>query len=174
MTDSKIEFTQKLLANGVPPRDVAKNLGVSVPTLYRWSCIREPISCGSPILTGRNIIIDPQKLSACDTCSRTSCYTEIQKFGHYSSTVYTNFGHSQPTLTSSITPGLERFSQSPQEFRKDVSQGSEAQSVFLLDECQLEILYISMRGKAQECESRCLLSKTTGLQIFCLCWQEPI
>jgi hypothetical protein len=26
----------KLLTNGVPPRDVAKNLGVSVPTLYRW------------------------------------------------------------------------------------------------------------------------------------------
>ena len=24
------------LANGVPPRDVAKNLGGSVPTLYRW------------------------------------------------------------------------------------------------------------------------------------------
>lgn len=22
--------------NGVPPRDVAKNLGVSIPTLYRW------------------------------------------------------------------------------------------------------------------------------------------
>ncbi len=36
MTDSKIEFAKKLLANGVPPRDVAKNLGVSVPTLYRW------------------------------------------------------------------------------------------------------------------------------------------
>jgi DNA invertase Pin-like site-specific DNA recombinase len=36
MTDSKIESTKKLLASGVPPRDVAKNLGVSVPTLYRW------------------------------------------------------------------------------------------------------------------------------------------
>jgi len=36
MTDSKIESAKKLLANGVPPRDVAKNLGVSVPTLYRW------------------------------------------------------------------------------------------------------------------------------------------
>ncbi len=36
MTDSKIESARKLLANGVPPRDVAKNLGVSVPTLYRW------------------------------------------------------------------------------------------------------------------------------------------
>ena len=36
MTDSKIESAKKLLANGVPPRDVAMNLSVSVPTLYRW------------------------------------------------------------------------------------------------------------------------------------------
>lgn len=36
MTDSKIESAKKLLGNGVPPREVAKNLGVSVPTLYRW------------------------------------------------------------------------------------------------------------------------------------------
>ena len=36
MTDSKIASAKKLLTNGVPPRDVAKNLGVSVPTLYRW------------------------------------------------------------------------------------------------------------------------------------------
>jgi DNA invertase Pin-like site-specific DNA recombinase len=36
MTDSKIESAKKLLAIGVPPKDVAKNLGVSVPTLYRW------------------------------------------------------------------------------------------------------------------------------------------
>jgi DNA invertase Pin-like site-specific DNA recombinase len=36
MTDSKIESANKLLANGVPPRDIAKNLGISVPTLYRW------------------------------------------------------------------------------------------------------------------------------------------
>jgi DNA invertase Pin-like site-specific DNA recombinase len=36
MTDSKIESAKKLLANGVPPRDAAQNLGVSVPTLYRW------------------------------------------------------------------------------------------------------------------------------------------
>ena len=26
----------KLLDSGMPPRDVAQNLGVSVPTLYRW------------------------------------------------------------------------------------------------------------------------------------------
>ncbi len=36
MTGSKIESAKKLLASGVPPRDVAKNLGVSIPTLYRW------------------------------------------------------------------------------------------------------------------------------------------
>jgi DNA invertase Pin-like site-specific DNA recombinase len=36
MTESKIRSAKKLLANGVPPRDVAGNLGVSVPTLYRY------------------------------------------------------------------------------------------------------------------------------------------
>ena len=36
MTDSKIKAAKKLLASGLPPRDVATNLGVSVPTLYRW------------------------------------------------------------------------------------------------------------------------------------------
>ena len=36
MTDSKIASARKLLVSGVPPRDVAKNLVVSVPTLYRW------------------------------------------------------------------------------------------------------------------------------------------
>jgi DNA invertase Pin-like site-specific DNA recombinase len=36
MTDSKLESARKLLASGVPAKDVAKNLGVSVPTLYRW------------------------------------------------------------------------------------------------------------------------------------------
>jgi len=36
MTDSKIESAKKLLASGVPPRDMAKNLNVFVPTLYRW------------------------------------------------------------------------------------------------------------------------------------------
>lgn len=36
MTRSKIESAKKLLASGIPPKDVARNLGVSIPTLYRW------------------------------------------------------------------------------------------------------------------------------------------
>jgi DNA invertase Pin-like site-specific DNA recombinase len=36
MTDSKVESARKLLANGIAPKEVAKNLGVSIPTLYRW------------------------------------------------------------------------------------------------------------------------------------------
>ena len=36
MTGSKIASARKLLASGVPPKDVASNLGVSIPTLYRW------------------------------------------------------------------------------------------------------------------------------------------
>ena len=36
MTQSKIESAKQLLSSGSLPRDVAQNLGVSVPTLYRW------------------------------------------------------------------------------------------------------------------------------------------
>ena len=36
MTESKVESAKRLLAGGLPPGEVAKNLGVSVPTLYRW------------------------------------------------------------------------------------------------------------------------------------------
>ncbi len=36
MTESKVESARQLLANGIAPREVAQNLGVSVPTLYRW------------------------------------------------------------------------------------------------------------------------------------------
>ena len=36
MTDNKVRAAKKLLASGVPARDVASNLGVSVPTLYKW------------------------------------------------------------------------------------------------------------------------------------------
>jgi len=44
MTDSKIRAAKKLLADGVLPRDVAANLGVSVPTLYRWIPAQRPES----------------------------------------------------------------------------------------------------------------------------------
>jgi DNA invertase Pin-like site-specific DNA recombinase len=36
MTANKIESAKKMLASGVPPKDVANILGVSIPTLYRW------------------------------------------------------------------------------------------------------------------------------------------
>ncbi len=36
MTESKLESARKLLASGAAPREVAANLGVSLPTLYRW------------------------------------------------------------------------------------------------------------------------------------------
>ena len=36
MTDSKLESAKKLLESGLLPKDVAKNSGISVPTLYRW------------------------------------------------------------------------------------------------------------------------------------------
>ena len=36
MTPSKIASAQQRLRGGMPPREVAHNLGVSIPTLYRW------------------------------------------------------------------------------------------------------------------------------------------
>lgn len=36
MTESKIEVAKKLLYDGLPLKEVALNLGVSLPTLYRW------------------------------------------------------------------------------------------------------------------------------------------
>jgi len=36
MTENKVNAARKLLADGMSPRDVAQNLGVSIPTLYRW------------------------------------------------------------------------------------------------------------------------------------------
>jgi len=36
MTVSKINSAKKLLASGVLPKDVAQNIGISIPTLYRW------------------------------------------------------------------------------------------------------------------------------------------
>ena len=36
MTPGKVDAARRLLASGTPPKDVASNLGVSVPTLYRW------------------------------------------------------------------------------------------------------------------------------------------
>jgi DNA invertase Pin-like site-specific DNA recombinase len=36
MTANKVEAAKKLLQEGIPAKDVAENLGVSIPTLYRW------------------------------------------------------------------------------------------------------------------------------------------
>ena len=36
MTNRKINLATRLLASGVVPKNVAKNLGISVATLYRW------------------------------------------------------------------------------------------------------------------------------------------
>jgi DNA invertase Pin-like site-specific DNA recombinase len=36
MTASKIESAKKLLSSGSLPKDIAHNLGISIPTLYRW------------------------------------------------------------------------------------------------------------------------------------------
>ncbi len=36
MTDSKLKNAKKLLNAGAMPKDVAKDLGISIATLYRW------------------------------------------------------------------------------------------------------------------------------------------
>jgi len=37
MPDSKLASAKKLLESGVPPKDVAKDLGVFIATLYGWT-----------------------------------------------------------------------------------------------------------------------------------------
>ncbi|MGY2742886.1 recombinase family protein [Arthrobacter sp. UYCu723] len=48
MTDSKIRSARKLLSEGTPPKEVAKNLGVSVPTLYRWVPATKTVKVSTP------------------------------------------------------------------------------------------------------------------------------
>ncbi len=36
MTPNKSKAAKKLLAEGMPPKEITQNLGVSIPTLYRW------------------------------------------------------------------------------------------------------------------------------------------
>jgi transposase len=36
MSDKKLRAAKRLFPDGTPPRDVAKIIGVSAPTLYRW------------------------------------------------------------------------------------------------------------------------------------------
>ena len=36
MNESKIQSGKTLSISGVSPKEVARNLGVSIPTLYRW------------------------------------------------------------------------------------------------------------------------------------------
>jgi hypothetical protein len=54
MTQSKIESAKQLLSSGSLPRDVAQNLGISVPTLYRWV----PASGLNTFISGSNTPID--------------------------------------------------------------------------------------------------------------------
>jgi len=51
MTPSKLQAAQQLLDSGVPPKDVAANLGISVPTLYRWipANPKEPLQRANPL-----------------------------------------------------------------------------------------------------------------------------
>jgi DNA invertase Pin-like site-specific DNA recombinase len=45
MTDSKIKSARKLLTAGHAPKDVARDLGVSTATLYRWICFGRLLGC---------------------------------------------------------------------------------------------------------------------------------
>src|SRR5438445_10333161 len=54
MTPSKIASAQQLLRGGMPPREVAHKLGVSIPTLYRWVPASSRQDHGSVRATGRD------------------------------------------------------------------------------------------------------------------------
>lgn len=47
MTEGKVEAAKKLLADGIPPREVATYLSISIPTLYRWIPATERIKSQS-------------------------------------------------------------------------------------------------------------------------------
>ena len=49
MTAGKIESARRLLETGMPAKDVARSLGVSVPTLYRWLPASKRDSAGERI-----------------------------------------------------------------------------------------------------------------------------
>ena len=49
MTISKVNAAKNLFAQGMPARDVADNLEVSVSTLYRWSPANEQIALYSKV-----------------------------------------------------------------------------------------------------------------------------
>jgi len=49
MTAGKIESARRLLETGMPAKDVARSLGVSVPTLYRWLPASKRDSAGKRI-----------------------------------------------------------------------------------------------------------------------------
>ena len=49
MTAGKIESARRLLETGMPAKDVARSLGVSVPTLYRWLPASKQDSAGEYI-----------------------------------------------------------------------------------------------------------------------------
>ncbi len=55
MTDSKVEAARRLLDSGVLPKDVAANLGISIPTLYRWLPANSPLNKGVSSLEETNL-----------------------------------------------------------------------------------------------------------------------
>jgi len=54
MTAGKIESARRLLETGMPAKDVARSLGVSVPTLYRWLPASKRDSAGERIESSGN------------------------------------------------------------------------------------------------------------------------
>ena len=51
MDDSKIAAAKQLLRDGASPREVAKNLEVSIPTLYRWLPASEQAKTADSVTT---------------------------------------------------------------------------------------------------------------------------
>ncbi|MBS0352426.1 MAG: helix-turn-helix domain-containing protein [Proteobacteria bacterium] len=67
----RIESAKRLLASGISPKNVARNLGVSIPTLYRWvpasrtrSVLCDPSSETPPILNCFTYLGMPQSARA--------------------------------------------------------------------------------------------------------------
>ena len=55
MNDSKLTATKRFMQEGTSPREVTKNLGVSIPMLYRWLPASQRLETVSTISVNSNM-----------------------------------------------------------------------------------------------------------------------
>ena len=132
MTESKIKSAKKLLANGVPARDVASNLGASVPNPLpldsrlrpKLSVLCCPFSDGTPFTT-MLMSCGAMPATARDA-GRRSCVAQILQFG---SNLVAETGLDQHDLppvrtTTQFRPSITRYNSSGSIFSDHIALGT--------------------------------------------------